>query len=139
MIGDEQSGRATMRDKAKIVISLLLGLAIGAVAVPRIEAQTTAGTAFAVAEMHVTDPAGFTEYMRREPATLAAFHGRVVARGLPDIREGAPPEGVVTIYAFNTPEDANRWYNSPEYAKLLTQRQQAAKARVYFLAGVVSQ
>lgn len=128
-----------MRDKAKIGIALVVGLAIGAVAIPRLRAQTPAGaTTFVVAEMHVTDPAGFTEYMRREPSSLAAFHGRVVARGLPDVREGAPPEGVVTIYAFSDPEDANRWYYSPDYTKLLAARQQAAKSRVYFLTGVVS-
>src|ERR1700676_556830 len=130
-----------MRDMAKIVIALFMGLAIGAVAVPGLQAQTQipAGqTTFVVAEMHVTDPAGFTDYMRREPATLAAFKGRVVARGLPDVREGAPPEGVATIYAFSDPEDANHWYYSPDYAKLLAARQQAAKSRVYFLTGVVS-
>jgi uncharacterized protein (DUF1330 family) len=127
-----------VRQRTKIVLALILGFAVGGVAVPQLLAQI-GGSSFVVAEMRVTDPAGFTEYMRREPATLAPFHGRVVARALPDVREGAPPEGVVTIYAFNAPEDANRWYNSADYAKLLTLRQQVAKARVYFLAGVVSQ
>jgi uncharacterized protein (DUF1330 family) len=129
-----------MRDMAKIVIALSLGVVIGAVAVPGLKAQTPTGqTTFVVAEMHVTDPAGFTDYMRREPATLAAFKGRVVARGLPDIREGRQPDGVVTIYAFNDPADANHWYYSADYAKLMTARQQAAKSRVFFLTGVVSQ
>ena len=131
-----------MRDMAKIVIALCLGLLIGAVAVSGLRAQTQipAGqTTFVVADMHVTDPAGFTDYMRGEPATLAAFKGRVVARGLPDVREGAPPEGVVTIYAFADPEDANHWYYSADYAKLLSLRQRAAKSRVFFLTGVVSQ
>ena len=128
-----------MRDVTKIVLALCAGLVIGAVAVPGLRAQTPAGQmTFVVAEMHVTDPAGVTEYMRREPATLAAYKGRVVARGLPDVREGRPPDGVVTIYAFNDPEDANRWYYSPDYATLLTARQQAAKSRVFFLTGVVS-
>jgi uncharacterized protein (DUF1330 family) len=127
-----------MRQRVKFVLALVLGIAVGAVAVPGLQAQTAGRAAYVVAEMHATDPAGFTEYMRREPATLAAFHGRVVARALPDMREGAPAEGIVTIYAFNSPEDANRWYNSPDYSKLLALRQQAAKSRVYFLSGVVS-
>jgi uncharacterized protein (DUF1330 family) len=122
---------------AKLGLALLLGIAIGAVAIPALRAQTAAHGTYVVAEMHVTDPAGFTEYLRREPASLAPYHGRVAARALPDMREGAPAEGMVTIYAFNTPEDANHWYNSPDYAKLLALRQQAATTRLYFLTGVV--
>jgi uncharacterized protein (DUF1330 family) len=122
---------------AKLGLALLIGIAIGAVAIPALRAQTAAHGTYVIAEMHVTDPAGFSEYMRREPASLAPFHGRVAARALPDMREGAPAEGIVTIYAFNTPEDANHWYNSPDYAKLIASRQQAATTRLYFLTGVV--
>jgi uncharacterized protein (DUF1330 family) len=128
-----------MREMIKIVVTLLIGVLIGAVAVPQLRAQSAGSAAYMVAEMHTTDPAGFTDYMRREPATLAAYHGRVVARGLPDGREGPPPDGVVTIYRFDNPEDANHWYYSPEYAKLMEMRQQSAKSRVYFLSGVVTQ
>jgi uncharacterized protein (DUF1330 family) len=126
-----------MRDKAKIVLALLAGIALGDLAMPALNAQTAAHAAYVVAEMHVIDPAGFTEYMRREPASLAPFHGRVAARALPDMREGAPAEGIATIYAFNTPEDANHWYNSPDYTRLIALRQQAATTRLYFLTGLV--
>lgn len=128
-----------MREMTKIVITLSIGVLIGATAVPALWAQGASHAAYMVAEMHTTDPARFTDYMRREPATLAAYHGRVVARGLPDGREGPPPDGVVTIYQFDNPEDANHWYYSPEYAKLMELRQQSAKSRVYFLSGVVTQ
>jgi uncharacterized protein (DUF1330 family) len=126
-----------MRDRAKIVFALLCGIAIGALAMPALNAQTVARGTYVVAEMHVTDPAGFTEYIRREPTSLAPFHGAVAARALPDMREGAPAEGIVTIYAFNTPEDANHWYYSSDYAKLIDLRQHAATTRLYFLTGVV--
>jgi uncharacterized protein (DUF1330 family) len=128
-----------MKQPIKFAFVLFAGIAIGAWGVPALMAQTAGHGTFVVAEMRVTDPAGFTEYMQREPATVAAFHGRVMARGLPDTREGAAPDGVVTIYAFNDPEDANRWYNSPEYQKLIAVRQHSAKSRVYFLTGVVAQ
>jgi uncharacterized protein (DUF1330 family) len=126
-----------MREKTPLVLALLLGIAIGALAVPTLNAQTASPGTYVVAETHVTDPAGFTEYVRREPATLAAFHGRVLARALPDVREGTAPDGTVTIYGFSTPEDANRWYNSSGYQQLLPLRQHAATSRVYFLTGVV--
>ena len=128
-----------MRQRTQIAFALLVGIVIGAVAVPGFRTQGAGGMAFVVVEMHVTDPAGFTEYMRREPATLGEFHGRVVARALHDVREGAPADGIATIYAFNSVEDANRWYNSSDYSKLSALRQQAAKSRVYFLSGVVAQ
>jgi uncharacterized protein (DUF1330 family) len=44
----------------------------------------------------------------------------------------------VTIYAFGSAEDANRWCNSTDYAKLLTLRQHSATSRVYFLTEVVA-
>jgi len=128
-----------MGGKAKIVAGLVVGMIIGAVAVPGLRAQTAGPATYIVAEMHATDPAAFIEYMRLEPGSLAPFHGRVVARGLPDVREGAAPDGVVTIYAFGNPEDANRWYNSPDYAKLMAMRQKSAKSKVYFLTGIVTQ
>ena len=99
-----------MRQHVKRLFALLVGVAIGAVAVPglRAQPQPAAPTAYVVAETHVTNPAGFTEYMRREAATLALYHGRVVARGLPDVREGTPADGAVTIYAFDTPKEIGR-------------------------------
>jgi uncharacterized protein (DUF1330 family) len=87
--------------------------------------------------MHVTEPAGFMEYVRREPATLAPYHGRVLARALPDVREGAPADGMVAILAFDSLQDANHWYNSPAYATLIPLRQRSTSARVYLLDGVV--
>jgi uncharacterized protein (DUF1330 family) len=130
-----------MKHNIKLLFALLVGVAIGAVAVPGLRAQTppAAPSAYVVAETHVINPAGFTEYMRREAATLALYHGRVVARGLPDVREGTPADGAVTIYAFDTPKDANQWYDSPEYASLKSLRQISAKSRVYFLFGIVTQ
>ncbi len=127
-----------MRGLAKSVVTLLVGIAIGAVAVPALKAQTAASGTYIVAEMHVTDPAGFMEYQRREAAqTLASYHGQVlVARALPDVREGAPADGTVTIYGFATPEDASHWYYALDYSKLLLLRQKSATARVYILDGI---
>src|SRR5665213_1479846 len=93
--------------------------------------------AFANAAKYFAGPAGFTEYMRGEPATLAPYHGRALARALPDTREGAPPEGMVSILGFDSLQDANRWYNSPEYSKLTELRRKSAASRIYLLDGVV--
>ena len=120
----------------KLPLALVAGLAIGALGVPVLRAQPSSQGAYVVAELHVTDPAGFTDYVRREPASLAPYHGRVVARALPDVREGSAPDGIVEIIAFDSAQAANGWYNSPEYAKLMALRQKSATARLYLLNGV---
>jgi uncharacterized protein (DUF1330 family) len=125
-----------MRHLLAPALALGAGIAIGAWGVPALRAQTAAQGAYVVAETHVTDPAGFMQYLQREPAILAAYHGRILARALPDMREGGPPDGVVTLIAFANPQDANQWYNSPEYASLAALRQKAATSRVYLISGI---
>ncbi|HWB52051.1 MAG TPA: DUF1330 domain-containing protein [Stellaceae bacterium] len=126
-----------MKQAALLLFGLVAGIAIGAGAVPGLRAQpATGGGAYVVAEMHVTDPAGFIDYERHEAATLAAYRGRVLTRALPDVREGAPANGVVAILGFASAQDANRWYNSPDYARLIPLRQKSAASRVYILQGI---
>jgi uncharacterized protein (DUF1330 family) len=43
---------------------------------------------------------------------------------------------VVTLITFASPQDANQWYNSPDYASLAALRQKAARWRVYILGGI---
>ncbi len=125
-----------MKDAAKLVLALAAGMAIGAVAVPTLQAQTASHPAYVVAEVHVTDPAGFSAYAKQVPATLAPYHGKTIARALPDVREGAPADGDIVVIAFDSLQDANRWYASPEYSKLIPLRQKAATTRVMIVDGM---
>ena len=125
-----------MKDFVKLILALFTGVAIGAVAIPALRAQTAAHPAYVIAEVHVTDPAGFTDYVKQVPATLVPFHGKTIARALPDVREGRQPDGDVVIIAFGSLGDANRWYDSPEYGKLIPLRQQSATSRVMIIDGV---
>ena len=125
-----------MKQAAVLLVGLVAGIAIGVWGVPALQAQPAPRGAYVVAEMRVTEPAGFMEYERREAATLASYHGRVLTRALPDVREGAPADGVVAILGFDSAQDANRWYNSPDYARLIPLRQKSAASRVYVLEGV---
>jgi len=128
-----------MKEAAKLVLVLLLGAAIGAWAIPALRAQTAPHPAYVVAEVHVTDPAGFSEYVKQLPPTLAPYHAKTLVRGLADTREGAPPEGQVVILAFDSLQDANHWYESPEYQKIIPLRQKSATSRVYIVDGVAPQ
>ena len=125
-----------MKNITKFAVTLLVGIAIGAWGVPALMAQTAAHPAYLVAEVHVTDPAGFTDYLKQLPATMASYHVKTLARGLPDAREGTPPEGQVVILAFDSLRDANRWYESPEYQKIIPIRQKAAATRLYIVDGL---
>jgi uncharacterized protein (DUF1330 family) len=124
-----------MRSLAAIILALVAGIAIGAWGIPSLRAQPGAQGAYVVMETHVTDPAGFTEYVRHEPAALGAYHGSILARALPDPREGTPPDGVVTLIGFASAQAANQWLNSPEQARLAALRQKAATSRVYIISG----
>ena len=125
-----------MKNPPRLVLALTTGIAIGAGAVPVLRAQTAAHPAYVVAEVHVTDPAGFTGYLKQLPATLAPYQAKTLVRALPDVREGAPADGQIVILAFNSLQDANHWYESPEYQKIIPLRQKAATTRVYIVDGL---
>jgi uncharacterized protein (DUF1330 family) len=124
-----------MNHTATRAAALAAGLAIGLWSIP-LKAQTAAHPAYVVAEVHVTDPAGFTEYVKQLPATLAPYHAKTLVRGLADAREGAPPEGQVVILQFNSLRDANQWYASPAYQAIIPLRQKSATTRVYIVDGL---
>ena len=125
-----------MRQTAKLVVALVLGIVIGAWGIPILKAQTAGHPAYVIAEVRVTDPAGFMDYAQHVPATLAPYHGKTLARALPDVREGAPADGQIVIIGFNSLQDANHWYGSPEYSKLIALRQKAATTRVMLVDGL---
>jgi len=125
-----------MTQTIKLVVVLLFGIVIGALGVPALKAQTGKHPAYVVAEVHVTDPAGFTNYVSKVPATLAPYHAKTIVRALPDVREGAAPDGQVVIIAFDSLEDANRWYGTPPYSDLIPLRQKSATTRVYIVDGL---
>jgi uncharacterized protein (DUF1330 family) len=125
-----------MRGSAARLLILLAGIAIGAWGVPALHAQTAPHPAYVYAEVHVTDPAGFSEYVKQLPATLAPYHAKTLVRGLPDTREGTPPDGSVVILAFDNLKDANDWYMSPAYQAIIPLQQKSSTARVYIIDGV---
>ena len=126
-----------MKNALTLALTLVAGILVGVWGVPALKAQTGAqGGAYVIMETHVTDPPGFIQYVRQLPAALAAYHGSILARALPDPREGTPPDGDVTLIGFPTAQAANQWFNSPEQARVDALRQHAATSRVYVLNGV---
>jgi len=92
---------------------------------------------YVIAELTVTNPgAEFQEYRDKVVATVEAFGGRFLVRGGdPSLLEGDPPHGRAVILEFDSPEQAQAWYDSPAYQAILTLRLRNATTRLLLAAG----
>jgi len=93
--------------------------------------------AYIIAEMNITDPAGYEEYKRVAPPTIAKYGGRYIARGGETaVLEGDWTPGRLVILEFESLEKAKAWYESPEYAVARNIRKGKATMRVVVTAGL---
>ncbi len=93
-------------------------------------------SAYLIAQVSVTDQETFDRYRAEVPATLALYGGRYVIRG----GQAHPLEGEWTVprlvvIEFDSVEAARRWYNSPEYQKILPLRLAAAETTAAIVEG----
>jgi uncharacterized protein (DUF1330 family) len=92
--------------------------------------------AYIIADVHVTDAAGYEPYRPLAAASIARFGGRFVARGgKADLLEGTPEPARVVVIEFPDAETAQRWYHSDEYQRALKIRQASSTARVILVEG----
>jgi uncharacterized protein (DUF1330 family) len=83
--------------------------------------------AYVVVNVEVNDPEAYREYTAQVPGTLEKYGGRFLVRGgEPQVLEGSPLPRVVVI-EFASTEQANAWYQSPEYQAILPIRQRNAR------------
>ena len=130
-----------MRTNHKLVLAMLAGVAIGVACATAIHAQQVkAPPAYVIGEVEVTDPATMQKYGAKVPETLAPFNHHFLVRGVkaPLALEGEAPKSLVVI-AFDSVEQARRWYDSPAYEAIKPIRQSAAKSRLYIAEGVATQ
>jgi len=93
--------------------------------------------AYVIVEIRVTDPAGFEEYKKLVPPTIAAFGGKYLARGgrAKMLEGGWDPERVV-ILEFPTLERAREWWASEAYRQPKEMRQRSATTRMIVVESV---
>lgn len=93
--------------------------------------------AYLIADVKVTDQARYDEYRALVAATVAAHGGRFVARGgeIVPLEGGWNPQRIVVL-EFPSMQALRGWYDSPEYAPLITLRQQGSIGRLIAVAGV---
>jgi uncharacterized protein (DUF1330 family) len=92
--------------------------------------------AYFVAELDVTNPAGFGPYREAVPATIAQYGGRYVTRGgAIQLVEGGPEPKRIVILEFAVTAAVKRWYDSPEYQKILPLRLANSTGRAFIVEG----
>lgn len=121
----------------RVIATALIGLG----AATALHAAAPAGTprAFYVSEFVVTDREGMKPYSAQVESTFRPFGGRYIVRGGNiSTLEGDGPKGGMVIIEFDSKEQAQAWYDSPAYRKLMPIRHRSASSRVYIVEGSVT-
>jgi uncharacterized protein (DUF1330 family) len=125
-----------MKTHYTVMASMLAGIAIGTVAVQSLHAQAKPPVYF-IAENDVTDPEGYkTEYLPPAQASIKAHGGRYLAAGTAIAFAGEPPKSRVVIHVWDSMEQLQAWFNSPDYRAARKIGEKYAKFRNYAIQGV---
>jgi uncharacterized protein (DUF1330 family) len=125
-----------MKAHYAVALAVATGFGLGAVAVQGLHAQAKP-PAYLLAEVQVTDPDTWKQYIAALPGTLAPYKTRTLARANPvALDNSAPPAGSLVIIAFNNMEDVKAFWNSPAYQAIIPLREKSAKTRVYAVEGM---
>ena len=88
-------------------------------------------SAFAIADIKITDPEGYQEYIKLAPPTIAAHGGKYISRGgNVEILEGDATPNRVVILEFPDMETLKKWYHSEEYTKARAVRQKYSEGSI---------
>ena len=94
-------------------------------------------SAYFVVELETTNLAGMEPYRAAVGATLAQYGGRFLARGgATELIEGGPEPKRIVILEFSDAAALKRWYNSPEYQKILPIRLANSTSRGFIVGGI---
>jgi uncharacterized protein (DUF1330 family) len=92
---------------------------------------------YVIADVEVTDAAGFEEYRQRVPATISQYGGKYHVRGgATETLEGDWKPSRLIVLEFPSLARAREWYGSPEYAPLVPLRERTARTKLIFAEGV---
>jgi uncharacterized protein (DUF1330 family) len=93
--------------------------------------------AYIIAEVEVTDAAGFEEYRKLVPPTIEKYGGRYVVRGgvTKTLEGGWAPKRLVVL-EFPNAEQAQRWYDCEEYRAPKALRIKTTRSRLILVEGV---
>ena len=93
-------------------------------------------TAYVIAAETVTDEAMFDEYRKQVPATLTPFGGKFVVRGgKVTVHEGEWPHPRTVIIEFPSRAQAEGWYKSADYQKIIQLRRKSSVGNFVIIDG----
>ena len=86
---------------------------------------------FIVADIKITDPEGYKEYIKLAPPTVEAHGGKYIARGGDvEVLEGDIQPNRVVLIEFPNMETLKAWYYSDEYTKARAIRQKCSEGNL---------
>lgn len=92
---------------------------------------------YLIADIDVTDVAGFEDYKRRVPAVIAAHGGRYIARGgARHVLEGSWRPKRAVIIEFPGLDAFKAFWDAPEYQPLRELRERSAKTNLVVVEGL---
>jgi uncharacterized protein (DUF1330 family) len=125
-----------MKDIHKLIITLSVGVAIGATIVEALHAQSRPPV-YVVGEIEVTDQATYNIYSSGQSALVPSFGGQFLARGgKTESIAGAPPRPRAVLIKFENMEKVRAWRDSPKFKELAVPRDKGANFRAYAIEGV---
>jgi uncharacterized protein (DUF1330 family) len=93
--------------------------------------------AYVIADVEVTDRAGYAEYTQKVPATISSYGGRYLARGgATEVLEGVWQPKRCVILEFPSMVELKAWWESPEYRPLRELRERTAKSSLIATEGL---
>jgi uncharacterized protein (DUF1330 family) len=94
-------------------------------------------SAYFVVELEITNSAAMEPYRAAVGATIEQYGGRFLARaGATELIEGGPEPKRIVILEFADKAAFKRWYDSPEYQKILPGRLGNSTGRAFIVEGV---
>ena len=129
-----------MKTKYTAALSMLAGMAVGAVAVQSLHAQANAQAkppVYMIALNEVTDADRYgKEYVPPAQASVKAHGGVYVAAGPGTALEGDLPKGPVVIIRWDSLEALKAWKDSPDFAAIYDIGKKYAKFNIVAVSGV---
>lgn len=122
--------------RTRKLIALALVGALAAAGVSALRAATRAVKGYAIAEITVTDPEIYKEYIAAVSPVVAQFGGKYIVRGGQAVAvEGDPPSGRVVVIEFDSPAAARSFEYSNEYQAVAPLRKKSSLSRIYLVEG----
>lgn len=93
--------------------------------------------AYVAVQIDVQDPETYARYRELAPPSIAVYGGRYLVRGgETTVLEGSWSPRRFVILEFPSADQAQRWWDSPEYAEAKALRQSAAHTEMLLVEGV---